>query len=267
MEQEIIKQLGLKEKEARLYSACLELGPSKAKDLSKLTDLNRGTIYDVARSLFKKGLLSSTQRKNTTYFVANNPRTYIQKIEENLNSAKKALPALELLLQSSSYRPKLRYFEGNEGIKNVYEEILNTKDKMIYCLSSPQEMFGSVGADFMREYVKRRARRHIHMKAINDPKGDVDDRKYSHSTHSDAKLLRETKIGPENLRIPGMIEIYDNSVAMMSTKKENFGFIIESEEFATLMKQMFEILWSQSTDDIVYLKKQKKSSWRQPIKK
>lgn len=267
MEQEIIEQLGLKEKEARLYGACLELGPSKAKDLASFTNLNRGTIYDIARSLFKKGLLSSTQKKDATYFVANNPKTYINKLEENLNSAKKSLPLLESLLQSSTYRPKMRYFEGKEGIKAIYEETLKCQEKMIYCLASAQEMFGSVGAEFMRDFVKRKARRHIHMKSINDPQGEVDDRKVNHSTHTDPKLLRESKIGPKNLRIPGMIEIYDNSVAMMSTKKENFGFIIESEEFAALMKQIFEIIWNQSINDISYLKKQGKTAWRQPIKK
>jgi len=254
MTEEITKQLGLKDKEAVLYGACLELGPSKIKDLASFTEINRGTLYDVARSLFKKGLLSSTQKKNITFFVANNPKSYIKQVERQIDSAKKVLPEIELLLNSSSYRPKIRYFEGKDGIKAVYEETLKCKSKMIYCLASAKDMLDTVGADFMRDFTKRRARKNIKMKSLNDPNGEVNDNQVNHSTHTDQSLLREAKIGPNSLRIPGMVEIYDNQVVMMSTKKENFGFIIESEEFASMMKQIYEILWSQSVDDKDYYK-------------
>ena len=56
---EIVKQLGLPSKEEAVYGACLEFGPLRAKEIADHTDVNRGTVYDTSRSLFKKGLLGS----------------------------------------------------------------------------------------------------------------------------------------------------------------------------------------------------------------
>lgn len=251
---ETIKQLGLSEKEAAIYSACLENGPLKASDLSSFSGVNRGTVYDTTRALFKKGLLSTTQKRGITHFVANTPRNYLHNLEKNLENAKKQLGNIENLLSSVTHRPKLRFFEGREGIKAIYEDTLTSRSKEILCFSSPKFMLESVGVEFMREFVKRRARRHISMRAINDPKGEVNDNKVGHSTHSDTSLLRQTRIGPESIDIPGMLEIYDNKVSLMSNKKEDFGFIIESEEFSRMMTQFFEHLWASCPSDQEYYK-------------
>ena len=40
-----------------------------------------------------------------------------------------------------------------------------------------------------------------------------------------------------------MIMIYDNKVAMVSTKEENFGFIIESKEFSNTLGAYFDFMW------------------------
>lgn len=247
-----ITKLGLDYREAKIYLACLELGPLKAKEIALHTGINRVTVYDTAKALFKKGLLSSTQKGKVTYFITHSPDSFIESMKSRLELAKQLLPEIELLLGSTSYRPNLRFFEGQEGIKTVYEETLKCKEKTILCYCSTKDMLDAVGVEFMREYVKRRARRHIVMRAINDPTGEVDDAKIKHSTHTDSALRRQTRISPPNLKFPGMVMMYDNATVLMSTKRENFGFVIESKEFTAMMKQLFEVVWSISTDDKEY---------------
>ncbi len=41
--------------------------------------------------------------------------------------------------------------------------------------------------------------------------------------------------------------VYDNKVAIISSRKENYGVIIESREFADLQSMLFEMLWNAST--------------------
>ncbi len=41
--------------------------------------------------------------------------------------------------------------------------------------------------------------------------------------------------------------VYGNKVALLSTRQENFGMIIESDEFATHQRQLFEALWQISS--------------------
>jgi hypothetical protein len=46
-----------------------------------------------------------------------------------------------------------------------------------------------------------------------------------------------------------MIMIYDNRVAMISTQKENFGFILESKEFSSTLRSWFEFMWKLGSKD------------------
>ena len=48
---------------------------------------------------------------------------------------------------------------------------------------------------------------------------------------------------PPSLFYTSFIMVYDDKVAMVSTKQENFGFIIESREFARTMEAYFSILY------------------------
>ncbi|OZB03942.1 MAG: transcriptional regulator TrmB, partial [Rhizobiales bacterium 39-66-18] len=40
--------------------------------------------------------------------------------------------------------------------------------------------------------------------------------------------------------------VYDDKVAIISSKRENYGLVIESEDFARLQTALFETLWSLS---------------------
>ena len=48
---------------------------------------------------------------------------------------------------------------------------------------------------------------------------------------------------PTSLFTMSMIMVYDNNVVAMSTKKENYGFIIESKEYSNAIRAMFDLLW------------------------
>ncbi|MEI6477404.1 MAG: helix-turn-helix domain-containing protein [bacterium] len=247
MTTEELISLGLSDKEAELYLALLELGPSKAKDISAYTELNRGTIYDVARSLFKKGLVSSTQKKNITHFVASPPHRYIYQLNQEVTAATSLMPAIEDMIQSSSYRPVVRFFEGVEGIKTVYEETLRCRSKEIVCFVSAREILEVVGEEFMQYYAEKRTRRHIKIRTLNDPRGEISLEEEGFHMVSDPLLLRESRLGPSSIDVSAMMMIYDDSVALMSTKRENFGTILESHEYSTMLRDMFETMWSQTS--------------------
>lgn len=248
MTTEDLSQLGLSPKEAALYLYCVEHGPSRAKDIALATELNRGTTYDVARDLIKKGLVSTTQKQNVTHFVAQSPSRYMRLLNQELATAAALLPSIELLLSSSQHRPTLRYFEGNEGIRQAYEETLKCKKKEIVSFLSVEEIVEAVGADFLTYYIKKRVRRHIKLRCLKDPLGEIKEPVAEYTSGSDPKLLRETRFSPGSIDIAGNCVMFDDCVALMSTKKENFAVILRSSEFATMFKQMFETIWKMQED-------------------
>jgi len=243
MDIETIKQLGLNDKEALLYKGCIELGPSRASALSKYTRLNRVTIYDVSKSLFKKGLLSSTQKKNVIYFIAQPPRNVVTNLENQLANIKIALPQIEKQLTSQAKQANFVFFEGIEGIKAIYEETLHCKSKELLQFVSIKEMLSTVGLDFIRSYVRKRVVRNISAKTLKDPLGEIDEYLLNHYTQTDKKKLVESKVAPDTVAFPAMMMVYDNNVALMSGSKEGFGFIVESREFSEMMRKMFNVIW------------------------
>ncbi|MDZ4385041.1 MAG: helix-turn-helix domain-containing protein, partial [Candidatus Moranbacteria bacterium] len=68
-----LQEIGLNEKEARVYLSALELGQSTVQDIAKKALVNRATTYFVIESLMKSGLMSSFQKGKKQYFVAADP--------------------------------------------------------------------------------------------------------------------------------------------------------------------------------------------------
>ena len=60
------------------------------------------------------------------------------------------------------------------------------------------------------------------------------------------KFLREIRIAPKDIGFSMGYWIYGNKVAFISSKKEAFGFIIESKELAEMLSSQFEVMWKLS---------------------
>lgn len=235
-----LEQLGLSEKEAKVYLAALESGPALASILAQKSGVNRPSTYDACKSLIQKGLMSKTITNNLNYFVAEKPDQLVQNFQDKLNQSKELLPELLSISKTASFKPKIRFFEGVSGIKQIYEETLGCKEKVILQAVSIIDFIASVGEDFAKDYIKRRSHKKILAKALHAISGDLIGDPYGITSQ---KHLRDVRYLPPKMFSTAMIMIYDDKVVMMSTKKESFGFIIESKEFSQTMKNWFEVLW------------------------
>ena len=64
MFEQFLEEIGLSEKEAKIYLALLQVDRDTIQDLATKTGINRTTVYPVLETLQKKGLVSeSTGRK------------------------------------------------------------------------------------------------------------------------------------------------------------------------------------------------------------
>ena len=64
-----LEEIGLNEKEAKVYIAVLELGEGSASEIAKKSEVNRATTYFTLENLMKIGLVSaSNEEKNKNSF-------------------------------------------------------------------------------------------------------------------------------------------------------------------------------------------------------
>lgn len=116
---EYLKQLGFNEKEIAVYLCVVEKGKISAAQVSKLTKINRTTIYSIAKELIKKGLITEDLGGVNRYFIplpVNELKDLFKKEEEEIKEKKKALESLmqelESLPKSKQYSiPKIRFID------------------------------------------------------------------------------------------------------------------------------------------------------------
>ena len=79
--QVILKNFGLSEKEIAVYLALIELGPSSVRDLAAKSKVNRGTTYDILKSLINLGIVSYYNKESKQYFISEPPEKLLEAID------------------------------------------------------------------------------------------------------------------------------------------------------------------------------------------
>jgi len=129
MEEELIK-LGLSEHEAKVYLAALSLGPSSAAQISEHANIKRPTVYLALENLIKQGLIIENFAGKKRLFEAEKP----QKLEKLTKRMRRQVVDAEILLESIlpglvkfpkqyAEEPKVSFYSGVEGLKNIALEI------------------------------------------------------------------------------------------------------------------------------------------------
>lgn len=134
-----LRKLGLKEKEAVVYLAGLDLGPESLQNIARKSEVTRPTAYGIVKTLQEKGLFREVKQGKKRLFVANSPEKilhilHLQKreLEEREREFIRIIAALE-----SRYEKKgLQIYKGKEGLEALEEQILFTASRDIVVFSS-----------------------------------------------------------------------------------------------------------------------------------
>lgn len=238
-----LKSIGLEEKEARVYLAALELGPASIQRLTDKSAIKRSTVYEMLKSLRQRGLVSEITKGKRRLIAASDPEKLKRSIKEKEQLLNQILPELRTLNNTGAVKPKITYYEGKEGLKEIYMIALETKDKRADWVSPIKSIFETVGEDFLNKYVETKKKMGYWIRSIHVTEQKVVTYKYL-DPKTFEETLRKVRFTPTNINIANTIGIWDNKVAVISSRKEGFGFIIESEDYTNTMKVFYDLLWS-----------------------
>ncbi len=242
--EEILKNIGFKDKKARVYRACLELGQANAQEIAKKAEVERTSVYVILESLEKEGLLNTTVKKKTKYFLPVHPQKLVELLEGKVDLLGKYLPLFISLYKSSDVRPKIRFYENRESIKEILKDTLSCKEKKIRSVSSAKDLLDLLGKDFMNHHIERRVKARIHTLSLRPQEKEPE---HWYLDARNKEVLRTIRFLPKNISFDVVCLIYDYKVALISSKRENFGFIVESKEFSEFMKTIYDFIWQAST--------------------
>lgn len=240
----VLLELGLSPKEARIYLALLKEGPSSVRQLASATGINRGTVFDMLKSLQTNGLARFYNEKTRQYFVAAPPEKLRELGEERAEAVNKAnselenvVPALESLYNSGDKHPAVRMYEGMDGVRTILEDILETMatwqgPKEYYVYSSSAVRDAGLYAAFP-DYTEHRINAGIAVKTISlGPGGTtagLDERKWISAIEG----------------VPTYSLIYGGRVAhIFLGKSELMGIIIDNRGIFDTQRVLFMELWN-----------------------
>jgi HTH-type transcriptional regulator, sugar sensing transcriptional regulator len=236
-------ELGFNQKEAKVYLALLELGPSTATEISRRAKINRTTSYDILDSLAGDGLVNLIGETKIQKYAAESPAKVIKflenkitKTKEQLNLAQSLLPQL-LSIYSVKEKPKVKFYEGTEGMKEGFEDTLTAKDEIL-AYAVGEDMYQALSKKYFQDYFKRRVAKNIHVRLI------APDTSESRAVAvNDIIELRTSLFVPkEQFYFSIEMNIYNNKI-MIASWREKFAIIIESEEITSAQRKIFELAW------------------------
>jgi sugar-specific transcriptional regulator TrmB len=241
-----LKKLNLTEKEARVYLALLELGPSSPYKIAKRSRLKRPTAYVIAEELVEKGLIMQMTGEKKKQYIARSPESYIEDVEARVADAKKVLPELLALQRKQSEKPNVLYFEGVEGIKQAYDyKIKDFKGKeIIGFFARMDEIDPEIHNQVFMPWNEQKAKLGIDVRGftVDDPKMR-DYAKFFDKNHP-GKI--RAKFLPESIYSADCsIEAFEWGVRIVIMKSKQ-AIIIESYELAKALREIHNLLWEKT---------------------
>ncbi len=237
--------LGLSTQEIKFFEANFKLGPATINEVAKVARLKRSSAYLVAQQLLDKELLEEDLKNYKKRVFTVDPQKllrilsakqrYLRRQELELEES---LPELQAIYQKSEIRPKVKVYQGNPGLFQIWKDILSARDGVLIWTNqetetlvfSPDKHF-----NFINERVKKGIKARV--LAVNNPNG-------KQLRKLDKDNLRETRLLPDETNFTAETYIYDNKVAILDYNQDIIGVIIESQPISSSHKAIFEMTWN-----------------------
>jgi len=241
IEKQLMEIMELSEKEATIYLALLSLGEATVIEIANKTKIKRTTVYNLLPGMIQAGLIKTSINKQHKVFFIDDVRNLKTKLEEKEKRMESLLPELSAMHNLFPVKPKITYYEGEGGMKELYLNTLNSSKSgdIIYAYTGMNNFYNIFPKDFAEYYINERVKRKIRIQVIA-PKtpASIDWLKTAPQTLREIKLLDKP-----DFTFQADTEIYGNKVALISYKENFMGVIIESKEISDMQKFVFKLMW------------------------
>ena len=248
-EKDILKKAGLNEAQTEIYSCLLREGAMTPTELALRTKLSRENCYMVTKKLVELNLIEQTSNKKAKYRVLNpsNLETLVEKrrkiIVKNEKTVKDNLSTLLDIFYANNEMPGSRTLEGIEGIKEVYLDILRTKNDVYFLRTeADEELWGHNKelSEFLDSYRKQRAILGMHVHALTPvaPSSVKNVRAGS----DNAWNFERVWMPRDAYTAPTEVQVYGDKVALVAYGETQMATIITSPAIAEAMRQILRTM-------------------------
>lgn len=243
MKLDSLYQLGLDEREIKIYRALLSLGPASIRDVAAEAKINRGSTYEVLKQLAGKGVVNYFPRGKRRVFQAEDPDQLLVLGERRQQSLSQAMDQLrtEVIPALKQSRPEfspgnVRFYEGDDGVELVLRDILSST------AASPERGYAVISTKTLREHLYRpfpnftrqRVKLGIQVRVLAIGEGG-----------DEAEFAERKWLPAGESSDASYIAIYPPKVAMITLADKDYPVvvIIDSAAIASTQQTLFDTLW------------------------
>ncbi len=240
-----MQNIGLSEKQAKIYLVLLDLGGSSVQKISQKSGVKRATVYVILNELIKIGLASTYSKEGKTFYLAESPErlntiiaNQIQSFESKKQELSSIMPQLnEMCQKTDNQGPKVEFFTGQKDTKKAIKQALRAKKNseidMFYDNDKISQYFSNEERGKIREL---RQKRGIKTKVIyTSTKGRLP---------AKARNDERVKISEKKFPTKCDITLYDDKVQIASLNEKDLnGIIITDKSIRQSFSSLFKLAW------------------------
>jgi sugar-specific transcriptional regulator TrmB len=241
--------LGLKPATRRVLITLTEKGTSTAADIASFLNLPKSSVYDSLSELIDKSLVVEYSNDRSKTFAIPDKEQLARVHKKEVAELESAHATLVSFLQnhtSESHvaKPKIKFYAGVEGIKQAFRDMPWTKEyKEAYLMWPTTDMIDLLGEEFLFAHRKPGLELGVVVNVIEEWKDrKLDKGKYKWLTNNPQNLNKK-RYAKKGTDWQMSYWIYGNKCLFASGGREKFAFMIQSKEFAELMKVMWKEMW------------------------
>jgi len=239
-----LKQLNLSDNGVKIYLAILSLGKGNVTEIAQKAGLKRTTLYEYLEELLNKGLIFKTTDKKRVFYSPQAPEQIITLLEQKKadletqkENIKQIIPDLEKIYSQSFTQPKVSFYQGKKGIREIYWKILNTH-KTIYSIFSPDNFFQLFSAKENQALLSLLYDQGGILKSLvaktKEPIPELKKKQY--------RKFVQSKELPGNFKFETDLLVVGDKTALISFQNL-IGVVIEDQAIADLQKNLLKNLW------------------------
>jgi sugar-specific transcriptional regulator TrmB len=240
----VLQNLGLNDKEARIYLALLEKGVSTAYAVATKAGVKRPTTYAILDDLAKRAVVHKVPKSNKKMYRVVPPEVLLERKREELQDVEDILPKLKAKENTGSKKTRVEYFEGEEGVKEVLDYKLDELaggEIVGFYAKTNQEVLERF--NHYEEYNEKLKRKGITMRGVAPADETLEGFRKTDKEYG--RILREIETSKYSSDVA--IEVGTSFVRIFDPINLQ-GLIIENSSVSETMREIFEIVWNSQED-------------------
>lgn len=234
--QQALTDIGLHEREVKIYLATLELGESTVLPIAKKAGIKRTYCYDILSSLSQKGLVSFVEKNNRRRYSAEDPKKIHLLFRNRLQNLFDVLPELTSIYNKASGKPKVRFYDGVAEITAIYEQLVNITK--LDTIGSPNHIEKYLG-EYLKKSIGKIVTERLRIRELIPQDSNF---VFYHKYYK--KPYHQIRRFPKSVKLTTDMMLYENKLVLVSYGNNLHAVVIEDSNIVDTQKALFEILWN-----------------------